>query len=217
MIILLSSLLSAQIAETENKLRGGVDSLENKVENIQEEVEQITKSETRGEYLRKSWEEVLNKSSAGKTLIKISNVVKKINPFFKIVLGVEYALSWQFFFATTIWLIIFFILLPATETIFKNKLFSIVGSFAITSIIGISGVIKKSTDLISKTINSLWLIILLFSLLLILMIIAMKSSKFWKELRKKEKKKQEEKDRQILHAEAEAIKKQTDKDKPDKK
>lgn len=216
MIIITSSLISAQLEQIENKIPEQVKSLENKVENIQEGVEQITKGETSNEYLRRSWEEMLNKSTAGKTLIKISNAVKKINPFFKLVLGIEYALSWQFFFASAIWLIIFFILIPATETIFKNKLFSIVSSFAITSIIGISGIIKKSTDLISKTLNSPWLVILLFILLISLIVIAVKSSKFWKGLRKKEEKRQEEKDRQIIHTEAESIKEQIKKDKPKK-
>lgn len=217
MITLFSSLLSAQLEETESKIIEQANSLENKVKNLNERVEQIARGETREEYLRKSWEEILNKSSMGKILLNISNSLKKINPFFKIVLGVEYSLSWQFFFATVIWLFIFCILRPITETIFKSKLFSIIGSFAITSIIGISGVIKKSTDLISKNINSPWLVSLLFIILIILVVIAIKSSKFWKELRKKERKRQEKKDQEILHAEAETIKKQISENKSNNK
>ena len=92
-------LVSAQLGNIENQIQQGEEDLENKVNNVRQGVNVIANNQARQEYLQQEWTKVLNKTSTGKILVKISDSIKKINPFFKIVLGVEYSLSWQFFFA----------------------------------------------------------------------------------------------------------------------
>lgn len=203
LVISLPAISAIDTGAIENK----IDEAQTKLEEGKNTAESLKDSDVRKAYLEKEWTRVLNKTSGGTILLKISETVKKANPFIILVLGVEYSLSWQFFFAALIWFILLFFLLPATEVVFKSRLFSIIGSFAITSLIGLAGVIKKTLDLASTVVNTWWLSTLLLLFLVALLFIAIKSSKLWKKLKKKEKEKQKDKDEDILHEEAEAVKK----------
>lgn len=206
LIIIISSLIispvKADLTDTEKQIDENVEKLEKTVETI----EKVRDKDFRGEFIKGEWTYFLNKTGSGKILIKIDESIKKTDPFWNLVLGANYSFSWGFWIALTIWFILFFIFLPPSEIFFGNKIYSIIGSFAITSLIGLSGVIRKATDLIGTIINNKWTAIIIFILSLLILVIAKKTDQLWKNIKEREAKKREEQDRKILEAEAENIK-----------
>ena len=115
-------------------------------------------TETKAEYLKKEWSKILENTPYINPVIEIiDDIFTSLNPFLKIVLGVEYSLSWAFFFAIAIWTILFIFLFPPISQIFGSKLFGAIASVTIASLIGISGVIKSAVDLLSTIINNKWI------------------------------------------------------------
>ena len=152
LIIFLFLTLSITVAiAIENPLEDGIDNLREEFENISD----ITEDEdARSEYLTQEWTKLLEKTKAGKILLGISNFFSKLSPLFKIILGIEYSLSWAFFLAVLIWLTLFLILNPVVSVIFDNRIIGIIASIIITSLIGISGTIKKAVDTISEIVTN---------------------------------------------------------------
>ena len=183
--------------------------LENSLEKITEKAGNIGEfaenEEVRSEYLKKEWTKILEKTNSGKILLSISNFFGKFNPLYKIILGVEYSLSWAFFLACLIWLMIFLFLLGPLGAMFEKKLFAIVGAFAITSIIGINGIIKKALDRISDVVNNpkaIWISIILAIFLVAIFRAIGRLIKKWieKEKEKAEKEKTEKAEKKIQAA-----------------
>lgn len=152
LIIFLFLTLSITVAiAIENPLEDGIDNLREEFENISD----ITEDEdARSEYLTQEWTKLLEKTKAGKILLGISNFFSKLSPLFKIILGIEYSLSWAFFLAVLIWLTLFLILNPVVSVLFDNRIIGIIASIIITSLIGISGTIKKAVDTISEIVTN---------------------------------------------------------------
>ena len=200
-IILIISISSISIALDSNPLEKEIKT----AENLKDKIDTISEKDKRNNFIAEEWTYFLNKSNSGKIIIKISEGVKKTSPFWKLVLGVEYALSLTFFLALGIWFILFMLLLPPSEIILKNRAFAILASFAVTSLIGLAGVISKTTDTIGKMINNKWIASLSLIIAILLIFVAKSTSKFWKNLKKKEAEKEEEKNRKVLEAGAENV------------
>lgn len=160
-----------------------------------------------GVALNKDWAVSLDEKTSGimSIVLAISNFLEVFNPFYKVVLGMEYSLSFAFAFGVAIWLFFIFILYPIASGLFKNRLFGFVGAFCIASLIGLAGIIKRAVDLFSIITSTklLWVTLLVFVVILILMFIFRDAIKKWT---KEEKAEQVEKDKAILHTEAENIK-----------
>lgn len=183
-----------------------------KLENANDNIRKFSDKDFRNDFImEEGWTYFLNKTNTGKIVIQANEGIKKINPFWNLVLGVNYTFSWGFWIAFLIWLTLFFIILPPSEILLKNKLYSILASFAIASLIGLSGIIREATNIIGTIINNkiTGLMILLFSITIV--VLAKKSDKLWKQLKEKEAKRKEEQSRQILFIDAETVKKKTKK------
>ncbi|MCX6748417.1 MAG: hypothetical protein NT076_02330 [Candidatus Pacearchaeota archaeon] len=171
------------------------------------------KTLTTSEYLKKEWKTILiKKPYIGPTVIFLDNLFTSINPFFKLVLGFEYSLSWAFIFAMIIWIILFIFLYQPAKAVFNsNTLLGILTSFAITSLIGLAGVIKKVIDLLSTMINNQWIFYLSLAITILIGLLIIKLGgnlkEIIKETKEKETKEKEKKDRKILDASAKVEKK----------
>lgn len=162
-------------------------------------------------YLKQEWIKFIEKDEFGKYIVGFSNFLKTLNPLFKIILGVDYSLSWAFVFAVIIWLTLFFFLLKPTEAIFGNPFFGFIGAFAISSLVGLAGVIKKVVDMLTFMITNAWIAWVALAVTIFISIIFEKLGGNFKkaieEMKEKQAKQRTAQDREIIHADAEVSKK----------
>ncbi|MEK6928727.1 MAG: hypothetical protein AABW65_02095 [Nanoarchaeota archaeon] len=167
--------------------------------------------EIKNKYLKQEWGKILQKNKYLSPIIGfLDSIFTLLDPLFKIILGINYSLSWAFTFAIITWIILFAFIYPPTTAFFNNKLLSLASSFVIVSLIGITGVIKKTVDilvLIIKKPSILWISLIISLIILCLFSLLGKTMKSYikkyKEIAAKEKEKE---DREILHLEAEMAK-----------
>jgi hypothetical protein len=108
-------------------------------------------------YLKQEWTKILEKTQTGRALLKVSDFLTSLNFFWKPVLGIEYSLSWIFIFAVTIWFILFYLVYGPLYAFFSKRIMAIIVAFAVTSLIGTAGVIKRAVVLLSTIINNTWI------------------------------------------------------------
>jgi len=209
-ILLFFTVFSISFATAiENPLEEKVEDLEEKVENVGGFIED---EDVRSEYLKKEWTERLEETKTGKILVKISDFLSKLSPLFKVVLGIEYSLSWNFFFAIAIWLIIFILILGPSDAIFSNKFSSISVAFIISSLVGISGSIRKLLDALNKLIESPVTILISIIVAIILMALSYvlgKTINDWiKKTKEKTKKEQIERAEEMILTEGKLYEKE---------
>lgn len=141
------------------------------IEDAQDKIDDFAETD-KTEYLKQEWEKILERSSFGRGLISASNFIETIlGPMLKLILGVEYSLSWAFVFAVMIWFGFFWLFYPIFTGIFENKLLGIVAAFAVSSLVGIAGAIKFAVGILVTAITNLWLVGLSFVILLFLILI----------------------------------------------
>ncbi|MBS3090872.1 hypothetical protein J4217_00295 [Candidatus Pacearchaeota archaeon] len=159
-------------------------------------------------YLQREWNQIIDKNAIAEP---IQRFLISINPFLKAVLGVEYALSWAFFFAIVIWISLFVFLQPIAEVLFKGKLFGILGAFIVASLIGLSGTIKRAVDMLTFVINNTWILWISVVVAIVITIILHRLGISFEQKIKQSKeaatKEQAERDRQILRTDAKVTKK----------
>jgi hypothetical protein len=177
------------------------------IEKVDEAGGKLTDSTKRSQYLKHEWTKILEKSKLGNVILSIGKIFQTMNPFFKAVLGMEYSLSWAFIFAVAIWLILFFIIHAIMSAVIsKNKLLPIISAFVITSLIGLSGVIRKAVDLLTSMISKPWLAWISLGLAIVILVIIKVFGKSLKETvekaKEKEAKEKEEEHRKTLEVSA---------------
>tara|TARA_Y100000310_G_scaffold240533_1_gene244357 strand:- start:44 stop:829 length:786 start_codon:yes stop_codon:yes gene_type:complete len=174
----------------ENPLEERVDDLEEKVEDVEEFIED---KDIRSEYLTKEWTKFLEKTSAGKILLWMSNILSKFSPVFKVILGVGYSLSWAFFFSVAIWIMFFVVLLGPIDAMFYNKLLAIATSFIVASLIGLAGIIKKILGILVTVVDStlaIWLSVIAGGILIFILYAV--GQRMGEQIKKSKKKSEEE-------------------------
>ena len=189
---------------------GQLEETGGKIEKATETVESLSDT-GRSEYLKQEWKKILGKSKFGEIVLSISNFIGKLNPFFKAVLGVEYSLSWLFVFAVMIWIILFVIIYPILDSLINKKLISFIASFAVVSLVGLSGVIRKAVELLSFALKNKWLVWASFAITIIIVIVIIAFGGGLKKIIQKEKeeaaKRKTEQEREIISTSAEIEKK----------
>ena len=193
-ISLLPIIISSVSAQNEVPGFGeGEVPLVNNIQAGQQQYEQFTTAENKSNYLKQEWVKLLDKNTILGPLIKFVNpIFVFLNPFFKIVLGYESSLSWAFVFAIIIWLILFFFISPVVSQLVNNKLGGIATSFAIVTLIGLSGVIKSAVDVLNTALTNRWIFWISLALAILFMFIFNKLGKAIKEKLVKMKKESEE-------------------------
>ncbi|MFH1710861.1 MAG: hypothetical protein ABH840_00955 [Nanoarchaeota archaeon] len=214
-LILILSMISLVLVQAQELGDSGLPPEIEKLTNLSERAT-TTASQFQNQnssYLKQEWKTIVSKNRIlGPVFRFIDKVLEFMNPFFRIVLGSEYSLSWEFIFAIAIWFILFFILYPIIKAVFNsNHFISIIATFAVVSLIGLTGVIKKAVDQLSFMINNLqavWISLAITLVILIILIISGKIFGVWiKKGKEQSEKEQENRDKKIIHKDAEVSKK----------
>ncbi len=73
------------------------------------------------DYLEDEWDKILENKGFGKIVLFIGDFLKYLNPVFKVILGVEYSLSWMFFLSLGAWIYVFLMVFYAVKAIFASS------------------------------------------------------------------------------------------------
>ena len=193
--ILLLSFIAKQVSSEEGDIPTDKDT--EKIVNL---TEHLSEEDSRNEYLKQEWTKILEKSKIGKVLLGIFAIFKALSPVFKVLIGIEYSLSWLFFLSFGFWIAIVIIIYKPAKCVFQAKwwialpIALIVSTFAARA-----GIISKTVDLFVPLFTNYWIIIIAIFIAIILMIVY---SKFMKSLGKKmeEKMKKENEERREIKA-----------------
>ncbi len=180
-------------------------------QNPEEIIEQAkNQTQTSGEYLKKEWKKILqNKPIIGPTINILDKIFTALNPLFKIILGVDYGLSWAFIFALMIWVILVVMIYYPASGVFNGKISGLLVSMIISSLVGLSGVIKKAVDLLIIIITKRWLFWISLILTILIGIIIWKlESSFFKKLKEKAEKIKTEEAQKTIQVAGEVAKKE---------
>ena len=201
-LVFIIPLLHAQGLESTN------ENIDKQVENLEDIQNQIDDSPT--DYLKQEWIKILEKNKVGQVLLPISDFFENLSPLFKIILGVEYSLSWSFVFAVVIWLCFFIFFFKLGKGIFPNNILIIfLLSLIISLLIGLSGAIRELVDLLAFIIKDPIAVVVAFIISLIIMLLIIKfSGGFGEYIRKQEeklKKMKVEADTKLISSTAEGL------------
>jgi len=158
------------------------------VDNINDLATEIPENPEEGkEYIKQEWTKILEKNAIGRILLKISSILTFLNFFWKPILGIEYSFSWIFLFAITLFLFLFIIFSRVLDAFIGKSWAGWTSGFVVASLVGLSGVIKKATDLLSIIINNVWLAVFSFLVAILILILLSNFSGGLKEYLKKQK------------------------------
>ena len=119
------------------------EELEENLDDLENAKDILTDEEIRSEYLRKEWTKQLEKTSSGRVLIFMSNIMQVLSPLFKFFLGVEYSLSWFFFICLSLGIWFFIITYKTTrEIVGTQPIIASLISIALLGLVGLSGFIR---------------------------------------------------------------------------
>ena len=138
-------------------------------------------------YLKQEWTKLLAKYPIGRFFLGISDWLTYFNFIWKPIFGIEYSFSWAFIFSFAIFFIIYYIVYGPLSAMFDKKSIAIISSLIVASLVGFSGVIKKSVDLLSFAVNNVWIAGLSLVLAIFIMIFLAKFDKGIKAWLTKEK------------------------------
>lgn len=142
------------------------------VEKLDEVRENLQNNQTREQYLRQEWVNLLEKNEAGRFILAIGNVLDLLSPLFILFLGIPYSFSWLFFLSLIVGAWIFqLIYKPLKEATNIGKLFSTIISLAVLGLTARFGALQKGINLISALFINKWTISLFIVVGFILMII----------------------------------------------
>ncbi len=189
-------------------------SLDEKVAGIEEgieKIEDIAKDDS-GEYLKQEWTKILQNTEGGRRVLVVNNFIATyFNWFFKLVLGVEYSLSWAFVFSILVWVGLFLFLINPISSFSQNKLVGGVSAFLVSSLIGLAGGIKVFVNIVSSFVDNRFLfwisLIVLIILVLVMNILGRYVSKYITQSKERFEKEHEELDRASLKVFAKQFKK----------
>ena len=99
------------------------------------------------DYLKQEWAKILEKNQFGRFILGVGEVFGALNPVFKIILGVEYTLSWYFFLALFLWVFIAVLIYRPLKDIVAANGWIALGIAVIIPTLGAQlGVIKYFAD-----------------------------------------------------------------------
>jgi hypothetical protein len=209
-IFLIFVLLSLQFVIAQNAPGFDEAPLVKEVTEGKAKFDDFSAEQNKAEYLTREWRTILSKNKWGQRLLGISDFIKIFDPLFKVILGTGYTLSWAFFLSVAIWLMLFLFFVNPISTAVNNRLIGIVISFILTSLIGVSGVIKKAVDFMATVVNNWWIASLSLVVALVIVFVFEKLgkvvSKYLKKLKEDAEKTQTKLDRRAISADAEISK-----------
>ncbi len=82
-----------------------VESIKGQVGDVEKYKEIISDENARLAFLNESWGKLLNNTSLGAVLVKVEETGSSLSPFFELVLGLKFILSWHFFLTFLLWVL----------------------------------------------------------------------------------------------------------------
>ncbi|MBX4196240.1 hypothetical protein KW805_01490 [Candidatus Pacearchaeota archaeon] len=141
---------------------------DNKVVNT---VQTVSDADARTTYLQQSWVDLLSKSPVGRFFLRISSFFTALSPVFKVLIGIDYSLSWIFFLSLGLWVVMFVIIYRVVKEIFQTNQWVAVGIAVIIPALGArNGLLAKAVLLASPFFGGLWRIILSIALGVVLLL-----------------------------------------------
>lgn len=192
---------AVDVQESGNALNDKLDNTQAQFDNAQNQIENAQSS-----YLNKEWRSLLEKGPFGRFLLSVSDVLNKLNPLFKIVLQVEYGLTWAFAFAVIFWIVIFLFIKGPMKALLKSTLISLAASIIVTCIIGMTGAIRMAVNFFTSILNSMWVTIIVAILIIVLGVVfsklGLRLRKIINDYKESVKKAKLDRDRDIIDTEA---------------
>ena len=162
-----------------------------------EKVDTIAENVQNESYLKQEWGKILEKSQFGKFILGISSVLQALSPIFKLLLGIEYSLSWFFFIALGIWITVFIIIFNPIKEIFEgNNWVSIGIAFIIPTLAAQFGTIAMLTNMLVPLITNPWLVWCVIIVVAVLLWLYIQFMETYGEKLKEQNKKEDEERRE---------------------
>ena len=161
--ILLIGFASATLDDVEDKVDSTLESLENVADNP---------GGVAGDYLEKEWREAFEKNKVGEKILILSDFIKRLNPMFKLIIGVEYSLSWVFFLSLGAWIVLLVMVYFAIKAIFvPNEAINVAGGVIVSFLVARFGLFLKAIEFMSPFLKDKRIIFLFLVGILILLYI----------------------------------------------
>jgi len=175
------------VAETKAEEIDEETGLPSTIKNISDVGKSLTDEEARNQYLKQEW-------TKNKVVLFISNLFKLLSPVFKILIGVEYSLSWLFFLSLGAWIAVVILIYKPTKNIFQaNKWVALAVAIIIPTIAAQFGTIQIIVSFFIPLFKNKWIIIITIIVAAILIwIYSLFMKSFGKALEERAKKEDEE-------------------------
>jgi len=132
----------------------------------------LSESEARKVYLKREWTKLYADGKLAPIFYYTHNFFSFFNPLWEFAFGMPFTWSWSFFVSIAIWIAFVIILyMPSKHLFQKSPIFGLIGAIVIASLIGKSGVISNTVDLISTAVNNLWILAISILIAVIILII----------------------------------------------
>lgn len=183
-----STLQPGNIEKTGEK----IDETAGKIEDVENK---LTDEEARNQYLKQEWDKILLENKyVGSIYGFTKGVLVFLNPFFKVILGIEYSFSWAFFLALLLFIAFFIIAyIPFKNYILvEYQTLAIIAGLIVASLISLSAMKKIISLLGLILINIYYTMIFALAAILLLLLYAIINKKFGAKLKAEMKKAAEE-------------------------
>lgn len=154
LIFLLLSLFLNVVVKAQDPLP---PELESGVEKIQNVSEKLSDEDARKEYLKQEWTKILESKWWGKMILGIGVVFGALSPVFKLLIGIEYSLSWLFFLSLGAWIAIVVIIYEPAKNLIQTSGWVSFGIAAVVATLGAQlGTIQMALNLFLPLFKNLW-------------------------------------------------------------
>jgi len=181
--------INAQTIVAENAIPTSYEQVQNIAEKVPDNPQQT--ADIGKAYLKQEWTKILEKSQFGKILLAISGVLTFFDFYWTPVLGMQYALSWEFIFGVAILILLTKIFYEIGYVFFDKKGMSVLAGFILASLVGTSGVINKALTLLTFAKSNVWIATLSLFIAIVLIFLVGQGGKMLKEELAKQKEKAE--------------------------
>ena len=171
---------------------------------------QLSEEEQRKDYIKQEWTKLLSQNKFfGPILYYTNNFFSFFNPLWNLIFKISFAWSWAFILSLIIWIIIIVLSYTPIKYVFRmNQILSLIASFIIATLVGVSGGIKQGIEILTLSIPNFWMLLIIITILIFLSIIYSKTIKQYAEKAAKEAEEDKTKRaQQIIQAHAEVSKK----------
>lgn len=141
-------------------------------EKFQQAAEQLSEEESRKAYLKQEWTKLFAKNKFFAPLFYYTDkFFSFFNPIWKLIFGMEFSWSWEFFLSIFIWISLIIIFYFPLKAFFKSSLFGLIGGIITASLVGLTKVITKTVEILETAVTDLLKLTIVVVLLIIVLVL----------------------------------------------